>query len=263
MWVLRFVLDLPPADQPALASAETEPPPADLLAFDTDAVFAQWSERLSMAPQLRARPWGSAFAHDPWPSPYPADSHPAVQKELRDRFNAQAAGIPTSLTWQSIASGSYVRLEAHDAALVLQITVDPHETQPIEGSQQPAELPVDLAALLQPLPLLQEADLVQAIAPLLRPETDASPPSLLLARRALQQLGALWADDLRLLDVLRLCADHPQATVRSSVIAVASQAGYRLFLYERAAIETDPLLLRVLGTVTSWPAPEGLEGAGS
>ena len=255
MWVLRFILDLPPVAPPAPESADQEPIPPDLLTFDADAAFAEWSERLASAPLLYPRAWGSAFADDPWPSELPPELHPAVRRALRTRFSAQAPGLPPSLTWRSRDSHSHVRLEAHEAALALQVTVDPNEPQPSD----PPSLPADLAALLQPLPLLQEADLLAAIAPL----TDARQANagvLLPARRALQQLGALWRDDLRLLDVLHLCADHPQPTVRASVIAVASQIGYRLFLFERAAAESDPLLLRVLRSVTAWPSPEATEG---
>jgi hypothetical protein len=48
--------------------------------------------------------------------------------------------------------------------------------------------------------------------------------------------------------------------VRASVIAVASQVGYHLFLFERSACEGDSLLLRVLRSVTAWPAPDSTEG---
>jgi hypothetical protein len=255
MWILRFVLDLPPAAPPASDLAEPGPLPPDLLAFDADAAFAEWSDRLAASPCLQNRPWGSAFVDDPWPAQLPAELHPAVHSALRERFSAQAPSVPRSLTWASRESRSHVRLEAHDAALALQITVAPQDPQPVAE----ATLPSDLAALLHPLPLLQEADLLAAAAPLYQ-EREADAQALLPARRALQQLGALWHDDLRLLDVLRLCADHPQPTVRASVIAVASQVGFRLFLFERAAAESDSLLLRVLRSVTAWPSPDPQEG---
>ena len=255
MWVLRFILDLPPAAVSAFDSLDLDPPQADLLAFDADAVFAEWSERLDAIPELAQRPWGSAFTTDPWPEHLPAELHPATERALGDRFAAQAPAVPRSLTWRLRDSGSYLRLEAHDVALVVQITVDPEKPQPNEE----APLPADASRVLAPLPLLQEADLVSAIAPLTHGD-ETQPAVLLPARRALQQLGALWHDDLRLLDVLRLCADHPQPTVRASVIAVASQVGYHLFLFERSACEGDSLLLRVLRSVTAWPAPDSTEG---
>jgi len=255
MWVLRFILDLPPAAAPAFDSRDLDPPQADLLAFDAEATFAEWSQRLDAMPELVQRPWGSAFAADPWPEHLPTELHPATERALRDRFTAQAPAVPRSLTWRLRESGSYLRLEVHDVALVVQVTVAPDAPQPNEE----VPLPADASRVLAPLPLLQEADLVSAIAPLTH-EDETQPMVLLPARRALQQLGALWHDDLRLLDVLRLCADHPQPAVRASVIAVASQVGYQLFLFERAASERDSLLLRVLRSVTAWPAPDPTEG---
>ena len=258
MWSLRFVLDLPPAAAPASDSTDQGPLPPDVLAFDADAAFAEWSERLATSARLHPRPWGSAFSEDPWPMRLPAELHPAVQGALRERFAAQAPSVPRSLTWRSVESSSHVRLEAHDTALVIHATVAPHDPQPRDESS----LPSDLAALLQPLPLLQEADLLLATAPLTG-ALEEPQQALLPARRALQQLGALWYDDLRLLDVLRLCANHPQSSVRASVIAVASQVGFRLFLLECAAEERDPLLARVLQTVTAWPPPETKQEAGA
>jgi hypothetical protein len=148
-----------------------------------------------------------------------------------------------------------VRLEAHEAALVLDVAAPtPLATEP-DGRTGEVALPSDLSALLGPLPLLQEADLVAALAPLAAPADTVATTTLLSARLALQRLGAFWYDDLRLLDVLRLYADHPLPSVRASVIAVASHVGYQLLLLERAAGETAPLLCRVLGTLTAWTAP--------
>lgn len=258
MWSLRFVLDLPPTASSVPDPTDPGPLPPDLLAFDADAAFTEWSERFAASGLLHPRPWGSAFSDDPWPMRLPAELHPAVQAALRERFAAQAPSVPRSLTWRSVNSSSHVRLEAHDTALVVHVTVTPRDPQPRDESS----LPSDLAALLQPLPLLQEADLLLATAPLTG-ALEEPPQSLLPARRALQQLGALWYDDLRLLDVLRLCANHPQSSVRASVMAVASQVGFRLFLLECAAEERDPLLARVLKTVTAWSPPEATQESGA
>lgn len=252
MLLLRFVLDLPPAQIPPLIDAATSPESAaeaavDLLAFDAPAAFADWSDALLRSPHLRARAWGSAFIDDPWPPRLPKELHPALTQELQNRYSQQAAGAPHSLSFLTVESGCRVRLEAHEAALALDVAI---LTTPGDGGG--LALPRDVAALLQPLPLLQEADLLSALAPLNSTPDSADATALLLARQALQRLGALWHDDLRLLDVLRLYADHPLPGVRASVIAVASHVGYRLFLLERAACETDALLRRVLRTVTAW-----------
>lgn len=256
MLLLRFVLDLPapsPLDAVTFPAA-TETPP-DLLAFEAPAAFAEWSQYLERSPLLRARPWGSAFLDDPWPRRLLPDLHPAVEQALQERYTQQAAGAPHSLSWLSVRSGSRVRLEAHEAALVLDVAIPtPHAAEPDQRTGEVA-LPSDISALLGPLPLLQEADLIAALAPLAAPADTVATTPLLSARLALQRLGAFWYDDLRLLDVLRLYADHPLPSVRASVIAVASHVGYRLFLLERAACETDPLLCRVLGTLTAWTAP--------
>lgn len=255
MLLLRFVLDLaPPVPPPSSASDVPAGPPdepqVDLLAFDPEAAFAEWSEVLERSPLLRARPWGGAFLDDPWPPQLPKDLHPALTQEFQARYSQQRSGTPHSLAWLSVNSRSRVRLEAHEAALALDVAI------PTTAGPGELSLPRDIAALLQPLPLLQEADLLAALVPLGHTPAPTATAALLPARRALQRLGALWHDDLRLLDVLRLYADHPLSTVRGSVIAVASHVGYRLFLLERAACETDSLLHRVLRTVTAWSAED-------
>lgn len=253
MLLLRFVLDLPPAQIAPLTDAATRPEATadsdvDLLAFDAPAAFADWSDVLLRSPYLRERPWGSAFIDDPWPPRLPKELHPALTQELQARYSQQAVGAPHSLSFLTVDSQCRVRLEAHEAALALDVAIP--TTQGSDGGG--LALPRDVAALLQPLPLLQEADLLSALDPLNSTPDSTDTTALLLARQALQRLGALWHDDLRLLDVLRLYADHPLPGVRGSVIAVASHVGYRLFLLERAACETDALLRRVLRTVTAW-----------
>lgn len=269
MLLLRFVLDIPPSlgqspapthEAPRRSTSPQLSSPADPLensapdplAFDAPTAFAEWAFRLEQSPLLRPRPWGSAFLADPWPKRLPRELHPTVNDELQRRYAQQAAGAPHSLSWHTISSQSRVRLEAHESALVLDVAI-PVSTAATGGDPS---LPPDIATLLQPLPLLQEADLLSALAPLSCLPQEVGLEPLLLARRALQRLGGLWYDDLRLLDVLRLYADHPLQAVRASTIAVASHVDYRLFLLERAACETDSLLRRVLHTVTAREAPE-------
>jgi len=269
MLLLRFVLDIPPSlgqspapthEAPRRSASPQLSSPADPLensapdplAFDAPTAFAEWAFRLEQSPLLRPRPWGSAFLADPWPKRLPRELHPTVNDELQRRYAQQAAGAPHSLSWHTISSQSRVRLEAHESALVLDVSI-PGSTVAADAHRS---LPADVATLLQPLPLLQEADLLSALAPLSALPLEVGMEPLLLARRALQRLGGLWYDDLRLLDVLRLYADHPLPSVRASTIAVASHVGYPLFLLERAACETDALLRRVLHTVTAWVAPE-------
>ena len=73
------------------------------------------------------------------------------------------------------------------------------------------------------------------------------------ARSALLQLGALWHSDMRLLELLRELSAHPRTEIRAGVIALASRVGYRMFLFELWARETDPLLRRILRSATAFP----------
>lgn len=263
----RFVLDgAAPGGGVAQGAFATAAETGDLLSFDAGAAFASTAAALSGASVLRTRPWGSAHVHDPWPSGLPADCHPAVAQALQVHCEAQDPGAPHSLTWLVTDGRHTVRLEAHEAALVLHIAATSASANGDAG--QPSGRGEDAVVMaLRPLlpPLLTEEDLTIALRPLSAPEDAATVDAfggaaVLRARQALQRLGALWFDDLRLLDVLRRHAAHPLQPVRASVVAVASQAGYRLFLYERAAVETDPLLRRILRTLTT-PVPAESEGA--
>jgi hypothetical protein len=92
--------------------------------------------------------------------------------------------------------------------------------------------------------LRDEAELLAALSDL----TD-----VFRARAALLELGALWHSDLRLLELLRELGVNPRTELRAGVIALASRIGYRLFLLEMWARETDPVLRRILRSATSFP----------
>jgi hypothetical protein len=140
----------------------------------------------------------------------------------------------------------HVALEEFEDALVLELRDDKNgEIEALLGTYHPE------------LCLRDEADLLADIGPLLSssaffadlPDDD---PLVLRSRNALLKLGALWHSDLRLLDLLRKLAAHPRKKVRAAVIAVASRVGYQLFLLELWAGEADPVLRRILASVTAF-----------
>lgn len=203
--------------------------------------LAALARELEGSPLVVPRPWGSEFDPDvdPWPSTLSAEAPAAVWRSLRERFTAQRPGRIPRLTWalRLPEAGARVTLELHDELVVMALhgagAMTPEE---LLGKGQRARTEQELLAELA---ALRSAEMY-------------SDELLLRGRAAIVGLGALWHSDLRLLGLLRELGRHPRRELRSAVIAVASRLGYRLFLLELLAVETDRMLRRVLEPVTAF-----------
>lgn len=166
-----------------------------------------------------------------------ATSAPIATEELAQQLTSRLAASPLF---------GRVVLEEHDEALVLELL-----------AASPAEVLPLLAGCDPPLNLCGEAELLAALAPLCSLEQTLPTEALRSGRAALLGLGALWHSDLGLLDLLHKLGEHPSSEVRAGVVTVASRVGYRLFLLELLAGEEDPVLRRILRSVTAFAEEPG------
>jgi hypothetical protein len=236
-WVARYLV----TPLPVL------PPAPDAVSFNTP--FALVVARLSAAGQLGRRCWGSAYLDDPWPSSLPSQLSETVESELRERFAAQQPGLVPRLTWLLPSTAVTVGIEDHEDAVVLAVRAA------AGAAPATARTLLSRLATLTALKLDEEAQLIAELEQLASGATTADERRRL--RWALGGLGAIWHSDLRLLGLLRQVYGQQvaqrDATVRQAIIAAASRAGYRLFLHELLADELDPLLRRVLRSLTAFP----------
>lgn len=226
-------------------SAQTAEHPPDLAQdlagpLEAERRLAELSARLEQSPHLDRRPWGSEFDASPWPASLPAELPAAVEQALRDRFMAQRQGRVPRLTW---------RLHGPPAGL-LTLTLELHDELAVLELRGTDSLGPD-AFLTAGQRVRTEHELLAELEPV-RGGKEAAEDALLRAREAIVAVGALWHSDLRLLALLRELAGHPRRELRSAVIAAASRLGFRLFLLELLAVESDRMLQRVLEPVTAF-----------